>query len=80
MTTTNQKTKKATATIAPTGYGSFGIWWTGMPFPYSGPFETREAAQERAKDIAEYWERCEPHGSCTFIDADSKPGLVADDD
>ena len=44
------------ATIRPTGYNTFGIWWRHNPpgRDYSGPFATRAEATERAHAIAEY--------------------------
>lgn len=46
----------ARAQIGPTGYGRYGILWKDFPYMearggYSGPFETYEAAEQRAKEI-----------------------------
>jgi len=45
------------ALIAPTRYGTFGIWWlegTGPRGgqPYSGPYTTRDEAEQAARDWA----------------------------
>ncbi len=47
----------AKAKIGPTGYGSYGILWEDFPYMearggYSGPFDTQDAAQQRANEIA----------------------------
>lgn len=49
------------ATVAPTGYGTFGIWWSEFPAMerrggYSGPYGTEAEAQQGARDWAEHWE------------------------
>jgi hypothetical protein len=44
-------TEPATATIAPTGYGTFGVWWTNFEAMerrggYSGPYRSAEEATD----------------------------------
>lgn len=53
------------ALIGPTGYGSFGILWRNAPAlatrgGYSGSFDTLQAAEERAVDIALFHEGAVP--------------------
>jgi len=47
----------AIARIGPTGYGTYGILWAEFPYMearggYSGPFDTQDAAQKRANEVA----------------------------
>ena len=49
------------ATIAPTEYGTFGIWWSDFEAMerrggYSGPYHTREEAEESARSWGEHFE------------------------
>lgn len=49
------------ATIKPTNFGTFGIWWSDFPAMerrggYSGPYPTVEAAEQGARDWGEYWQ------------------------
>jgi hypothetical protein len=49
------------ATVAPTGFGTFGIWWSEFPAMerrggYSGPYSTIEEAEESAQSWGEHWE------------------------
>lgn len=49
------------ATIRPTDYGTFGIYWSNFEAmerrgAYSGPYRTREEAHEGARIWAEGWD------------------------
>jgi hypothetical protein len=53
--------KPGVAVVAPTGYGTFGIWWSEFPAMerrggYSGPYSTAEEAEEGARGWGEHWE------------------------
>lgn len=52
--------KPGIAAIAPTGYGSFGIWWADFPAMerrggYSGPYRSREDAERSAREWGDTW-------------------------
>jgi hypothetical protein len=47
--------QEQTAIIAPTGYGTWGIWWRGVPYMerrggYSGPFANQAEAHQCIAD------------------------------
>ena len=49
------------AVIAPTGFGTFGIWWSDFPAMerrggYSGPYATPQEAEDSARSWGEHWE------------------------
>lgn len=49
------------AVVAPTGFGTFGIWWSEFPAMerrggYSGPYRTAEEAEQGAIDWGTHWE------------------------
>jgi len=51
----------ATAQIGPTGYGTYGIIWKDFPAMerrggYSGPFDSRDEAVTKAREIMTYYE------------------------
>ncbi|MGV0985095.1 MAG: hypothetical protein ACOYB2_11100 [Limnohabitans sp.] len=52
--------KPGIAVVAPTGFGTFGIWWSEFPAMerrggYSGPYTTEAEAIEGANDWAAHW-------------------------
>ena len=57
----------ARAQVGPTGYGgTWGILWKDFPYMekrggYSGPFETKELAEVRAREIMLVYEADKPH-------------------
>lgn len=49
------------AIVAPTGYGTWGIWWRDFPAMerrggYSGPYNTAQEAEEGALIWGEGWD------------------------
>lgn len=49
------------AVVAPTGYGTFGVWWFDFPAMerrggYSGPYQTAAEAEAGALDWGSHWD------------------------
>ena len=62
------------AIVAPTGYGTWGIWWSDFPAMerrggYSGPYRTEAEAVADALDWGKHWD-CPVLVECR----DTKPG------
>lgn len=53
--------KPGIAIVAPTLYGTWGIWWSDFPAMllrggYSGPYRTAEEAEDGARNWGKHWE------------------------